>query len=119
MRVRFSRDLADQNAPVFAAFRERPGQPLNVRVAPQISRKRQGTRLSTRYETWTDVVWTVACDTIAEAFDLREALRQFFAAVEELGAAGVVRGLQQVRRDHHSEMRQQAQSDDDSDQAIT
>lgn len=117
MRVRFSRDLADQNAPVFAAFRERPGQPLNVRVAPQISRKRRGR--TTGYETWTDVVWTVACDTIAEAFDLREALRQFFAAVEELGAAGVVRGLQQVRRDHHSDMRQQAQSDDDSDQAIT
>jgi hypothetical protein len=70
---------------------ERAGKAIRIRFQPlvfRLDRARGG-----QYQAWKEVRWTVECDTPAEAFALRDALRAFFAALGRGGAGAVIAAL--------------------------
>ena len=86
MQSVFVRGLADQSAPIEKAHRERKGKPLRLRVQPQILGKRQ-------YRAWREVSWTLACDTPAAVFAVRDAMQVFFTALASRGPAAVTAAI--------------------------
>jgi hypothetical protein len=78
----FSRDLSDPDQPVKDAAKDRPGQPIKVRIQPMLLHKRQ-------YVSWKQVRWTLDCDNVAEALATRDAMEQFFQALARIGPDAV------------------------------
>ncbi len=72
----------DENRSAFAALESRPGQPIRLRLQPQLyftmknQRYRQGAFLS-----WRSVYWNLQCATVAEAIAVKDALTSFFKAL--------------------------------------
>jgi len=94
MQSEFARDLADQDRPVEEAAAERPGKPIRVRIQPTIFRvESRG-----QYRAWRDVHWTLECESPAEVFALRDAMRAFFQALPQLGPATVSQVLRDAVR---------------------
>lgn len=78
------------------AAAERPGKPIRLRLQPSVLRPR-GSRA--QYQAWRNLRWTIECDTPAEAFAFRDALRAFFAAMGRGGPEAVVAALAPVGGD--------------------
>jgi hypothetical protein len=98
MQTGFSGDRPiDLDAIIEQAAAERPGKPIRIRLQPMVllaSNSRGG-----QYQGWKDVRWTVECDTPAEAFALREAMRSFFRALGRGGPDAVMAALEPVGRE--------------------
>lgn len=58
------------------ALADAKGEPLQIRMQPQLYRAGERT-----YQGWKDTSWTVGVPTVAEAEELRDALGAFFEAV--------------------------------------
>jgi hypothetical protein len=103
MQSEFARDLKDQDRPIAEAYADRPGKPLKIRIQPMILTARQ-------YRAWKDVRWTLDCDTPAEAFAVRDAMRLFFEALTSCGPAPVsatLSGLMPARAEDGSSSRKE------------
>lgn len=83
MQIEDARELADQSRSIEEALAERPDKAVRVRVQPMILRT-SGTRY--QYRGWKDVAWSVELTTVQEALEFTEALRAFFAALQEVDA---------------------------------
>ena len=91
MLTSFIQDRVDDTTFVREAFAERPGKPLKIRVQPMVLRNSDTQR--SQYRSWPDVSWTLQCESVEEAFELREAMRTFFAALAARGTKKVLREL--------------------------
>jgi hypothetical protein len=82
MMSEFAQDIADQEQLIRAAFDERPGKAVKIRIQPMILR-------NGNYSSWKQVRWTLDCDTVTEALAIRDAMRTFFEAMARCGPAAV------------------------------
>jgi hypothetical protein len=89
---REKRDRIDLDRSVREAWKERPGKPIKLRIQPMVLRSVDGK--GGQYHAWKDVRWMLTCDSPAEAYAMREALRAFFDTVGRVGAAEAQRALQ-------------------------
>lgn len=85
MKSGFARDLADQDGPIEQAIANSPGKPIRLRIQPMVL-------IAGQYRAWKDVRWTLECETADEAFETRDAMREFFSALADIGP-GAVRQL--------------------------
>jgi hypothetical protein len=99
MLSEFVRDQIDPDQAIQEATTERPGKPLRIRLQPQILRQSNG---RTQYQTWKQVRWTLECDSPAEVFATRDAMRAFFEVLGTLGPAAVHRALDVIKAVNHA-----------------
>jgi len=75
----------------------RPGRPLKIRVQPMIFRhSTDRTGSGGQYHSWSQLRWTLECDTVQEAGTVREAMTSFFATLARFGPTVVLQALQAV-----------------------
>lgn len=82
--MEISTGLTPIDDPLEQAAKERPGQPLKVRVQPTVLRHESG-RKSAHYGSWRNLHWTLSIANVAEARLFREALSAFFFVAEQQG----------------------------------
>lgn len=99
MQSEFARDLADPDQPIHDALKERPGKPLKIRIQPMILRTTAPGK-SPQYVGWRDERWTLDCDSVAEAFAVRDAMRAFFETLGRLGPSAVHQALSAINAVH-------------------
>lgn len=63
-----------------------PGQPIRLRVQPQIFTRRPGRPRAAMYLGWKGVYWNLECASTREAIQFREALARFFRLLARHGA---------------------------------
>lgn len=90
MQTSYSADTEHIDEPIEAAARERTTdtQTIRIRIQPSILRRGLG-----QHRMWAGVSWTVNCTSVAEAVELRLALKAFFEAMTRDGAAQVTADL--------------------------
>lgn len=82
LTVTYSADTTDLDAPVRAAAEASPGKPIHLRINPDILRR----ELGQSYRAWSKVTWNLTCETVEDAVAVREAMQEFFDAVQRVGA---------------------------------
>lgn len=78
MEITYAADTEQIDVAVREIAAEQVDGTVRLRVQPTI-------RKGGNYVSWTGVSWLVTCADADEAIAVREALRAFFAAVQELG----------------------------------
>lgn len=82
--VQVTSSLAPIDLPIEEAARERPGEPIRIRLQPSILRHEAG-RPSPHYGAWRQLHWNITVGTLDEARALREALSAFFHVAQSEG----------------------------------
>src|SRR5262245_14092086 len=93
MKTEYTRDAVKltPDERVLELVRKSPGKPIKLRVQPMLFDRSSGA--SGQYRGWSEVSWTIECENAEEVFELREALRAFFAATTTHGAKTVIARL--------------------------
>lgn len=95
LTVSYSADTTDLDAPVREAFEKAPGKPINLRLQPTILRRDLN---GGQQRSWSRVTWNLACETVEEAVAVREALQEFFDAVQRVGVEATRQALMDEAR---------------------
>lgn len=84
MKTMYSADTDDRV--IEEAGRESPEGEIRIRVQPAVYR-------GGNYMAWQGVSWTLECANGAEAIGVRDALKEFFGAVQRVGPGPVRKAL--------------------------
>lgn len=87
LKSSFTRDLADDRQQIEEAFTERNGQPVRLRLQPQVLRAHG------KYRAWKDVTWTLDCTTPKEVIGIRNAMQVFFRVLAQVGPEAMIKAL--------------------------
>lgn len=90
MQSAFSRDLDDPDQPIKDAANHRKGT-VRLRIQPMIH------AADGQYKSWKQVIWTLECDSPAEALATKDAMAAFFATLARCGPRVVTAALKAMQ----------------------
>jgi hypothetical protein len=102
MEVDYSvnRELAIDDSLREAIEHKRAGEPIRIRIQPQVYIRRPGASMTGKagvgvgsYLAWKGLYWQVNCTTVEEGSQFRQALARFFGLLESHGLHAVIKVL--------------------------
>ena len=90
VQIDYSLDRASADSLIHDVQASRPGEPIKLRLQPQLLAKRKPDPERSIYYAWKGVHWNAECKSVREVLDLRAALAGLFAAVSAVGAKPVI-----------------------------